>query len=219
MHERRGFLGRILDPFATAIFRLVDNAAWRAPRESAPVPIPVVEEDLPPLDLDRMMWMLDEVLEQAHSMEAGSRTEPVEVRALLAAIVVECDPTRIFFERAPWPVHVLAKPPEIRRLFSILVARALADSTRTIIRLDRGTTAMVAHFDDNGPGVPRSQRDELFVFSADRHPAENALANAWQMASALGGDIRVTSSPEGGARFTVRLPTISESELLYAVAS
>lgn len=232
MHRRRGFLGRIRNLYETTIFRRADPAPERTSPVIAPAPFSVASSAAtssirgtapldvePTIDLDQMLWMLDEVLERANLRETGSKVESVDINALLAALVTACDATRICVERAPWPVHVRAKPFEIRRLFATLVARALADSTRTIIRLDRGTSAMVAHFDDNGPGVSHSARDDLFVFSADRHPAENALATAWQMASALGGDIRVSSSPEGGARFTVRLPTICESEIAFAAAS
>lgn len=214
MRQRRGILGRIRDLLAKPAFELVSSSVGSSPGAIVDGPAST-EDDVPSLDLDRMLWMLDDVLEQAHSKPLPARRERVDVRALLDDIVAHCDPDLISVAPAPWPVHVLAETPEIRRVFSILIARALADSTRTVIRLDRGTSAMVVHFDDNGPGVPRETRDDLFVFSADRHPAENALAAAWQMASSLGGDIRVSSSPEGGARFTVRLPTVCESPAAY----
>lgn len=221
MRQRRGILGRIRDLLATP-------ASWLVGSSVANSPAAIVDgcacaadptDELPSLDLDRMLWMLDGVLEQAHSKPSPARAERVDVRALLDDIVAQCDPELISVAPTSWPVHVLAEPPEVRRVFSILIARALADSTRTVIRLDRGTSAMVVHFDDNGPGVAREARDDLFVFSADRHPAENALAAAWQKASSLGGDIRVSSSPEGGARFTVRLPTLCETHVAFASAS
>lgn len=224
MHERRGFPGRIRDLFSTAIFGWGHGPARRAAQTDVPASQPCPQpmprlHDLDLANLDHMMWMLDCVLEQARAFETPSRIEPVDVRDLLIDIVARRDPARLLLDPTPCPLHVLARPPEIEGLFAILVARALSGEARTVIRLDRGTNAMVAHFDDNGPGVPRHARDAMFVFSADRHPAENALATAWQIASALGGNIRIASSPEGGARFSVRLPTISESEIAYSAAS
>jgi signal transduction histidine kinase len=42
---------------------------------------------------------------------------------------------------------------------------------------------------------------------------------ARQIARAHGGDIVVSSSPEGGARFTLRLPKLLEQENALQVAS
>jgi signal transduction histidine kinase len=72
--------------------------------------------------------------------------------------------------------------------------------------------ALVLTVDDEGPGVPESERSRLFepFFStrADR-PVGLGLSVCRRLVTSAGGSIHVESSPgeRGGARFYVRLPT------------
>ena len=169
--------------------------------------------------LEHMLWLLDDALEHARTCDGTARAEPVEMRTLLADTAALRRSDRLVVELAPWPIYVLAKRGQLARLLAILIERALQTSSRTIVRMDRGTTAMLVHIDDDGPGVPRSARARLFDAPDTRKYAAQALATARTLARSLNGEITVSSSPEGGARFTVCLPTLSESELDFAAAS
>ncbi|MDO8732582.1 MAG: HAMP domain-containing sensor histidine kinase [Actinomycetota bacterium] len=67
--------------------------------------------------------------------------------------------------------------------------------------------------DDAGPGVPESLRDRVFEpfhrgeGPTARNGAGLGLAIAREQAMNIGGDIYITSSPEGGARFVAHFPT------------
>lgn len=67
------------------------------------------------------------------------------------------------------------------------------------------------HFDDAGIGVAAEDRDRIFeAFVRGNHHTATpgsglGLAITREHAKAMGGDIRVSSSPEGGARFSLKL--------------
>jgi two-component system OmpR family sensor kinase len=82
----------------------------------------------------------------------------------------------------------------------------------------------VVEVDDAGPGVPEELEDQIFArFVRGSGPADLAtgsgtglgLAIVKAVATAHGGTVDVGSSPDGGARFTVRMPlaTIDEQTL------
>lgn len=62
--------------------------------------------------------------------------------------------------------------------------------------------------DDNGPGVPESERRKIFLPFHTTRPEGTGLglAIASTLVSLHGGSLDVSDSPLGGARFTVRLP-------------
>ena len=122
--------------------------------------------------------------------------------------------------------HALASRPAIARAFEILVENALTNGSRASLSCDHGTSNVVVHVDDDGPGVPRSERTHVFDwhYYMSTPPSQQVgcraeLVIARQIVRAHGGDIVVAASPLGGARYTVRLPLLSEHELVMAMAS
>lgn len=221
MYGWRGFLGRILDPFTTTtVLRRRGGRARVSTHVSSSLdPTRGSHDSSAVPDVDHMVWMLDEVLEQARLRGQDAQTEPVEVRVLLTRIMRRYDPDRVLLAPAPWPLFVAAKPIVLEHIFEILLDVAVANSTRTTIRLDRGTSAMVAHVDDNGPGIPRSAREILLAGAEPCEDRRGTLARARLIARAMHGDVTISSSPEGGARLTVRLPILPDGTVEYAAAS
>ena len=76
------------------------------------------------------------------------------------------------------------------------------------------TRWLVVTVDDDGPGIPPEQREEVFKPFVRLDEARNqdeggsglGLAIARDIARAHGGDIILDTSPLGGLRATVRLP-------------
>jgi two-component system, OmpR family, sensor kinase len=66
--------------------------------------------------------------------------------------------------------------------------------------------------DDSGPGIPAGERERIFrpFWSRDGGGTGLGLAIARELASALGGEIRLKSSPERGSRFELVLPSAPE---------
>lgn len=178
----------------------------------------------PPPDVADMVRMLGDTLEMARGLPGVLGREIVDVRAMLALIAAgSAQPERLTLRGAEGPpVHTLANPAALKRLLVILIDNALASGTRAVIRIDHGTCALVVHVDDDGPGIPRSQRALVFEPVLRLRAPRGAgmrLSIAKQIARAHGGEITVSCSPEGGARFTVRLPLLLDHELELAAAS
>lgn len=82
----------------------------------------------------------------------------------------------------------------------------------------RGNRFLEIAVDDDGPGVPDSERDHIFERFVQLDPSRNApgfglgLAIVRQVAEQAGAHIAVSGSPLGGARFSVRFPEPGPSE-------
>ena len=122
----------------------------------------------------------------------------------------------------PIPVDVAAEAGEatvridIRR-FERVVANLVDNANRhgngaTAIRIDRAGSTVRIHVDDAGPGVPESERNQVFErFSRGangRHLAGAGLGLALvrEHLRLMDATVVVSDSPDGGARFTVLLP-------------
>lgn len=101
-----------------------------------------------------------------------------------------------------------------------LVSNALVHSPadrRVHVRLERVGEEVRIHVDDAGAGVPVEQRARIFeAFVRGAAPAADRVADRVGMGLGLaivrrvaeghGGRVEVGESPEGGARFTIRVP-------------
>jgi hypothetical protein len=69
---------------------------------------------------------------------------------------------------------------------------------------------VVLTVEDNGPGIPEGVLEEIFdPFFTTKEPGKGTglgLALTAQLVEGMGGEIVASNRPEGGARFTVRLP-------------
>lgn len=80
------------------------------------------------------------------------------------------------------------------------------------IRLKRQENRAVFTIDDNGPGIPEEERKHVFnkFYQTDSsHKSEGnglGLALVKQIVSLCGGEVTTENRPEGGCRFTVKLP-------------
>ena len=107
---------------------------------------------------------------------------------------------------------------DFRRTLQIainLIANAINQTAahgEVVVSVSGGTTARLT-IDDNGPGVPADQRERIFDQFVRLEPASTAgsglgLTICRRLARAMGGDVRASESPAGGARFTLTLPPV-----------
>ena len=107
-------------------------------------------------------------------------------------------------------VQVDAK--RFQQIFENLVsnARAYAEDI-PIIRIEESTNEVLIHFDDSGIGVPEDAQATIFdpFVRGAHHSAKPGsglgLTISTEHAHIMGGNLTVSTSPEGGARFTVSL--------------
>ncbi|WP_306362864.1 HAMP domain-containing sensor histidine kinase [Nocardia sp. CC227C] len=119
---------------------------------------------------------------------------------------------------APESVDAVLDPRRLDVIVANLVGNALthgAPPVRMTVRADADTVTIVVV--DHGPGLPPDDPGRVFDrfykvdASRSRTPGSGlGLAIAREHARLHGGDIVADNAPEGGARFTVRLPRRSE---------
>lgn len=168
----------------------------------------------------RMRELVENLLVLARLDEADVATrEPVDLAVLAAdacSDAVATQPDRPVTLDAPAPVPVEGDPRHLRQAIGNLVTNALAHTPA-------GTPVTVAaHLDDGvawvevrdaGPGLGEEGRERAFdrFWQADpaRSGAGSGLGLAIVRAVALGhgGEVAAGDAPEGGAVFTLRLPT------------
>ncbi|MGE3174262.1 MAG: ATP-binding protein [Planctomycetota bacterium] len=141
----------------------------------------------------------------------------LERQALAAGVTLQ-------LQLGPTPM-VLADPIGIEQVVANLLANAIDASPRGgVVRLHGGVAGpvLVLHVDDNGPGVPAELQKRLFEPFFTTKPSGKGtglgLAVAFAIVRSHQGTLRVADAPEGGARFTVRLP-LAEPQLQATTAT
>lgn len=164
---------------------------------------------------------LNRRLSSAAKQETSVDLQRQDVAALVRETVTELRAHRTVRERA---VELrLPDAPLIGRVSAILLHQAVtnlvlnaAEATRTggrvvvVVEAERSPPGGIAiHVDDDGPGVPEDQRDEIFSALRTTKPTGSGLGlySVRACVTALGGQVSVARSPFGGARFSVHIPT------------
>ena len=106
------------------------------------------------------------------------------------------------------------RPNAIRRCLTNLVDNAARHGEHVEISLSWQPDQIEIAVDDDGPGIPEDQREEVFRpfhrLEESRNPETGGmglgLAIARDVAHSHGGDIVLSASPLGGLRASVRLP-------------
>jgi signal transduction histidine kinase len=113
---------------------------------------------------------------------------------------------------APMPVAVAATPAEVAIVLDNVLANARRHA-RTVVHVSvvpagRWVRLLV---DDDGPGIPSEDRARVFDRFTRLAPGEGegtglGLALVARLVAGRDGTVRVTGSPDGGARLVVRWP-------------
>lgn len=149
--------------------------------------------------------------------DADLTTESVKLDDLVGALVEEARRLRADVEvrdelSAVPPVDVDQRL--VQRAISNLINNAVRYAeARVVVRTELLPGVIAVHVDDDGPGVAEADRQRIFepfvrgdtARTRDRGGIGLGLALARKGARACGGDIRVETSPLGGARFTFEL--------------
>ncbi|WP_420101616.1 ATP-binding protein [Bosea sp. (in: a-proteobacteria)] len=165
-------------------------------------------------DIDEMSRMLEDYLAFARG-DAGETAVETDIRALLEELKADAErqghQTELTVVGDPL---VVIRPDAFRRLLTNLVSNAARYGDRIAIRATHDARYLIVMVEDDGPGIPAEQREEVFrpFFRLDE--ARNVdgggtglgLAIARDIARAHGGDIILADSELGGLRATVRLP-------------
>jgi two-component system osmolarity sensor histidine kinase EnvZ len=165
-------------------------------------------------DLSEMENMVEEYLAFARG-EGAEAVVDADIRAILddvvagarregGSIVIDGDPALI----------VPVRPNAFKRCLNNLVTNAMVHADHVAVHASRTGDAIEVTIDDDGPGIPIEQREEVFKPFYRLDVARNldvggtglGLTIARDVMRGHGGDLRLEQAPLGGVRARLRLP-------------
>jgi two-component system osmolarity sensor histidine kinase EnvZ len=165
-------------------------------------------------DVDEMARMLEAYLAFARG-DSGEQSAPTDMSEFLEELKADAErnghKTRVEFHGYP---VVTVKPAAFKRCLGNLVSNAARFAQSIAITGHRDHRWLTVTIDDDGPGIPKAKREEVFKPFLRLDDARNqneggtglGLAIARDIARSHGGDITLGDSPLGGLRATVRVP-------------
>lgn len=189
----------------------------------------VVQRELPPdhpnlpdvemvrKEIGRAAGLLERFLVFARARTVHPHPQPLEPIVRDAVEVVGPAAAHAKVERAvevePGLPDVIADAELLRQAFLNLCVNAIqamqeAGGGRLVARVRKEDGAVVAEFEDSGPGMPPEVAQHVFdpFFTTKAHGTGLGLAIVRQAAEAHGGAVEVVSAPGRGATFRMRLP-------------
>ena len=165
-------------------------------------------------DVDEMERMIEGYLDFART-EGAEAPQPAEVGTLLQAVAhgarrngatIELDAER--------GIVVPLRRNAFQRCLNNLVANAARHGTRVDIHAARVANAVEITVDDDGPGIPPADREDVFKPFFRLDPSRNpdtggtglGLTIARDIIRGHGGELTLDDAPGGGLRARIRLP-------------
>ena len=165
-------------------------------------------------DVEEMAGVVDGYLDFARG-EGREGIVPVDLGALLREVAERVGRERAHIEvELEQPITVRLRPVAMRRCLSNLIDNAVAQARWVGIRATQHGNQIWIAIDDDGPGIPASEREAVFKPFYRLDPSRNAstggvglgLTIARDIVLGHGGDIELTDAPRGGLRVLIRLP-------------
>jgi two-component system osmolarity sensor histidine kinase EnvZ len=168
-------------------------------------------------DVDEMQAMLEDYLAFARG-DSGEEAQETDIRTLLSEVHAS------FSSQHPGSTMTLNVPEEpvpltvrrnvFKRAVMNLVSNAVRFGTQIAISATLKRRNLVVLVEDNGPGVPKERREDVFrpFYSLDTARNQNikstglGLAIARDFIRAHGGEIHLGDSRMGGLKATIRIP-------------
>jgi len=166
-------------------------------------------------DIDAMQSMLEGYLQFARGEAEEEETGVFDLEAYLDRIDEEAEllERSLSFSLTGDPkVHV--RPQAFNRLLDNVVGNAFRYAQTVHVDMEHRPGMLVITVDDDGPGIPADQREEVFKPFVRLEGGRNldssgtglGLAIARDVARGHGGDIALADSPMGGLRAIIRVP-------------
>jgi two-component system osmolarity sensor histidine kinase EnvZ len=165
-------------------------------------------------DVTEMQRMLASYLAFARG-DSGESAEEIDIEEFLEDLRLDAEragvETSVALRGDP---VVTVRPDAFKRCVANLIGNAQSHGKHVFVEAVRDKRFLTIHVDDDGPGIPRDKREEVFKPFVRLDTARNqdeggtglGLAIARDIARSHGGDISLSDSKAGGLRATVRVP-------------
>jgi two-component system, OmpR family, osmolarity sensor histidine kinase EnvZ len=209
LSQRIEMLAAVSHDLRTPLTRMKLELAMLAEGRGSPTDL----EDLR-ADVEEMARVVDGYLDFARG-DGQESIEPIELGPFLQDIVERAGiPDKRILIELEQPLTLSLRPTAMRRCFTNLVQNALRYSSLVHIRAASNNNQVWIAIDDDGPGIPESERDAVFKpfyrLDSSRRPSTGGVGLGLTIARDIvlghGGEIELTDAPEGGLRVLIRLP-------------
>jgi two-component system osmolarity sensor histidine kinase EnvZ len=168
-------------------------------------------------DVNEMQHMLEDYLAFARG-DGGEEARPTNLRTLLEEVHEEAQtygtPIELKMRRSKQDLVLPLKRNAFKRAVTNLVSNAVRYGDRIIIRAATEGNSLRVEIDDNGPGIPAAERENVFrpFYRIDKSRNQDTansglgLAIARDIAKSHGGSVTLGESSMGGLRAIISVP-------------
>ncbi len=168
-------------------------------------------------DINEMQHMLEDYLAFARG-DGGEEAKPTNLRLMMEEIYEEAQvygtPIDLKLRRSKTDLVLPLKRNAFKRAITNLVSNAVRYGDRIVIRAATEGQWLRIEVDDNGPGIPAKERDNVFrpfyridkARNQDEGNSGLGLAIARDIAKSHGGNVALGESSMGGLRAVISVP-------------
>ena len=165
-------------------------------------------------DVDEMQAMLEDYMAFAKG-DAGEEIVRVDIGEILNEVKSQAHGTKnIAIEVKEAPLVVPVRRHAFKRAVANLVNNAARFAEHVTVNATRQNGALIVEVEDDGPGIPETEREDVFrpfyridhARNQDSGSTGLGLAIARDIARIHGGDIALSRSPLGGLKAVLKVP-------------
>ncbi len=163
-------------------------------------------------DINEMEKMLNEYLQFASSAYL-EKDEIFDLSELIQNLIIKYNNNNIFF-KVPSKIYINGRKNLIKRCINNLIDNAIKYGEKVIIDLNRNNNNLFLKIEDNGPGIPEKEYDNVFkpFYKIDKGRADSkssvglGLSIASDIIRSHGGNIKLEKSSMNGLGVKIFLP-------------
>ncbi len=165
-------------------------------------------------DIQDMERMIEAYLSFARG-EGNEAFAETDIASLLEAIIARLQREgKSVVLRTTKHITMQTRPLALGRALGNLIGNAARYADKVVVRIKQDHEYTFVFIDDNGPGIPKDKREDVFRaflrLDHSRNPSTGGVGLGMTIARDLihgmGGEIELQDSPLGGLRALVRLP-------------
>ena len=164
------------------------------------------------IDIDEMEKMLNEYLQFSRS-QFNEITETVEINKLINELISRYEGKKISFSQEE-KIYFDGRINSLKRCFNNLINNALKYGDEINISLKKSLNNIILLVDDNGPGIPNSEKENVlkpfYKIDKSRNESKSGVGLGLSIASDIirshGGNLSLLENPKKGLRVKISLP-------------